>query len=154
MEIFYAQKKLGKKNKHDADHTSAIASHTTFSHHFLPENAAGTYVEGTTEVTYYYVEKQIPLTVHHYIEGTTDKVPLKAGGTASDVTGSGKEGESYTTSAIANDKLSDEYELVEIPSNANGTYSGNEVIVTYYYKKVERKVNLVKYKEDAIYMYG
>lgn len=34
MEIFYAQKKLGKKNKHDADHTSALAAHTTFSHHF------------------------------------------------------------------------------------------------------------------------
>ena len=117
--------------------------------YILPTNASGTYKEGTTEVTYYYVEKKIPLTVHHYIEGTTDKVPLKAGGTASDVTGSGKEGESYTTSAIANDKLSDEYELVEPPSNANGTYSGNEVIVTYYYKKVERKVNLVKYKEDG-----
>ena len=115
----------------------------------LPANASGTYKEGTTEVTYYYVEKNIPLTVHHYIEGTTDKVPLKAGGTASDVTGSGKEGESYTTSAIANDKLSDEYELIETPSNANGTYSGNEVIVTYYYKKVERKVNLIKYKEDG-----
>ena len=41
MEIFYAQKKLGKKNKHDADHTSALAAHTTFPHHFLPENAAG-----------------------------------------------------------------------------------------------------------------
>ena len=115
----------------------------------LPANAVGKYKTGTTEVTYYYVEKQIPLTVHHYIEGTTDKVPLKAGGTASDVTGSGKEGESYTTSAIADDKLSDEYELVEIPSNASGTYSGNEVVVTYYYKKVARDVNLVKYKEDG-----
>ena len=115
----------------------------------LPVNASGTYKEGTTEVTYYYVEKNIPLTVHHYVEGTTDKVPLKAGGTASDVTGRGKEGESYTTSAIADNKLSDEYELVETPSNANGTYSGNEVIVTYYYKKVERKVNLIKYKEDG-----
>ena len=115
----------------------------------LPANAVGKYKTGTTEVTYYYVEKQIPLTVHHYIEGTTDKVPLKAGGTASDVTGNGKEGESYTTSAIADDKLSDEYELVEIPSNASGTYSGNEVVVTYYYKKVARDVNLVKYKEDG-----
>ena len=115
----------------------------------LPANATGTYKTGTTEVTYYYVEKQIPLTVHHYLEGTTDKVPLKAGGTADDVTGSGKEGESYTTSAISNDKLSDEYELVEVPANASGTYSGNEVIVTYYYKKVERKVNLIKYKEDG-----
>ena len=114
----------------------------------LPANAVGKYKTGTTEVTYYYVEKTIPLTVHHYIEGTTDKVPLKAGGTADDVTGSGKEGESYTTSAISNDKLSDEYELVEVPANASGAYSGNEVIVTYYYKKVERKVNLIKYKED------
>ena len=115
----------------------------------LPANAVGKYKTGTTEVTYYYVEKQIPLTVHHYVEETTDKVPLKNGGTADDVTGSGKEGESYTTSAIANDKLSDEYELVETPSNANGTYSGNEVVVTYYYKKVARDVNLVKYKEDG-----
>ena len=115
----------------------------------LPANAVGKYKTGTTEVTYYYVEKQIPLTVHHYIEGTTGKVPLKAGGTASDVTGSGKEGESYTTSAIADDKLSDEYELVEIPSNANGTYSGNEVVVTYYYKKVSREINLVKYQQDG-----
>ena len=115
----------------------------------LPANATGTYKTGTTEVTYYYVEKQIPLTVHHYIEGTTDKVPLKVGGTADDVTGSGKEGESYTTSAIEDSKLSDEYELVEIPSNASGTYSGNEIVVTYYYKKVSREVNLVKYKEDG-----
>ena len=115
----------------------------------LPTNAVGKYKTGTTEVIYYYVGKTIPLTVHHYIEGTTDRVPLKAGGTASDVTGSGKEGESYTTSAIEDGKLSDEYELVETPSNANGTYTGNEVVVTYYYKKVARDVNLVKYKEDG-----
>ena len=117
--------------------------------YILPSNAVGTYKTGTTEVTYYYVEKQIPLTVHHYIEGTTNKVPLKAGGTADDVTGGGKEGESYTTSAIADDKLSNEYELVEAPSNASGTYSGNEVVVTYYYKKVSREINLVKYQQDG-----
>ena len=116
----------------------------------LPVNAVGTYKSGVTEITYYYVEKSIPLTVHHYIEGTTENVPLKAGGTASDVTGSGKEGETYTTSAIADDVLSDEYELVETPSNANGTYSGSEVVVNYYYKKVSRDVNLVKYKEDGV----
>ena len=116
----------------------------------LPVNAVGTYKSGVTEVTYYYVEKSIPLTVHHYIEGTTENVPLKAGGTVSDVTGSGKEGESYTTSAIADEILSDEYELVETPSNANGTYSGSEIVVTYYYKKVARDVNLVKYKEDGV----
>ena len=117
--------------------------------YILPANAVGTYKDGVIEVTYYYVQKQIPLTVHHYIEGTTTKVPLKSGGTADDVTGSGTEGEKYTTSAVADSLLSDEYELVETPSNANGTYSGNEVIVTYYYKKVSRDVNLVKYKEDG-----
>ena len=117
--------------------------------YILPANAVGTYKDGVIEVTYYYVQKQIPLTVHHYIEGTTTKVPLKSGGTADDVTGSGTEGEKYTTSAVGDSLLSDEYELVETPSNANGTYSGNEVIVTYYYKKVSRDVNLVKYKEDG-----
>ena len=117
--------------------------------HVLPENAVGTYKTGTTEVTYYYVEKKIPLTVHHYIEGTTEKVPLKAGDTANDITESGNEGENYTTSAIADEELSDEYELVEVPSNASGTYSGDEVIITYYYKKVSRDVNLIKYQEDG-----
>ena len=51
----------------------------------LPDNAVGTYKTGITEVTYYYVEKKIPLTVHHYIEGTTEKVPLKDGNIAEDV---------------------------------------------------------------------
>ena len=115
----------------------------------LPANAVGKYKTGTTEVTYYYVEKDIPLTVHHYIEGTTENVPLKNGGTADDVTGSGKEGESYTTSAIEDSELSDEYELVDMPLNASGTYTGSEIVVTYYYKKVARDVNLVKYKEDG-----
>ena len=115
----------------------------------LPDNAVGTYKTGRTEVTYYYVEKKIPLTVHHYIEGTTEKVPLKDGNIAEDVNESGKEGETYTTSAVPDEALSDEYELIETPLNANGTYSGNEVIVTYYYKKVSRDVNLIKYQEDG-----
>ena len=116
----------------------------------LPDNAVGTYAEEPTEVTYYYVEKKIPLTVHHYIEGTATQVPLKDGSLAEDVTNSGLEGEEYTTASIADENLSDEYELVETPANANGTYSGAEVIVTYYYKKVLRAVNLVKYQQDGI----
>ena len=116
----------------------------------LPENATGTYAQTPTEVTYYYVEKKIPLTVHHYIEGTTTQVPLKTGGTAGEQVDSGKEGEAYTTLPISDENLSDEYELVETPSNANGTYSGDEVIVTYYYKKVSRDVNLIKYQEDGV----
>ena len=115
----------------------------------LPENATGVFAPGVTEVIYYYEQKEIPLTVHHYIEGTTEKVPLKDGGVAEDVTDSGKEGENYQTSAIEDDKLSDDYEIVETPSNSTGTYSGEEVVVTYYYKKVERKVVINKYDEDG-----
>ena len=115
----------------------------------LPSNAIGTYSDDTTEVTYYYVEKEIPLTVHHYIEGTTTQVPLKTGEKAKDQLSKGKEGESYTTTPIADENLSDEYELLSTPDNATGTYGGNEIIVTYYYKKVERKVTLQKYKNDG-----
>ena len=115
----------------------------------LPENATGTYSQTPTEVTYYYVEKEIPLTVHHYIEGTATQVPLKDGSLAEDRVDSGLEGESYTTLPILDEELSEEYELAETPANANGTYSGNEVIVTYYYKKVSRTVNLIKYQQDG-----
>ena len=115
----------------------------------VPSNASGKYSSEIIEVIYYYVEKEIPLTVHHYIEGTEEKVPLKDGGVAEDVTGSGKEGESYTTSAVDDNYLSDDYELVEVPENSTGTYSGKEVVVTYYYKKVEREVLINKYSEDG-----
>ena len=115
----------------------------------IPENATGIYTPGTQEVKYYYEEKEIPLTVHHYIEGTTEKVPLKEGGVAEDQEESGKEGENYETSEIADSLLSDDYELVEKPENASGTYSGEEVIVIYYYKRTERQVILTKYDEDG-----
>ena len=115
----------------------------------IPENATGTFTPGVTEVIYYYEEKEIPLTVHHYIEGTEEKVPLKDDGVAEDVTDSGKEGEEYHTSAIDDSLLSDDYELVETPENSTGTYSGEEVVVTYYYNRVERDVVINKYSEDG-----
>ena len=115
----------------------------------VPENATGTFTPGVTEVIYYYEEKEIPLTVHHYIEGTEEKVPLKDG-VAEDEKYNGKEGEEYHTSAIDDSLLSDDYELLEIPEKASGTYSGEEVVVTYYYKKVERQVIINKYSEDEI----
>ena len=110
----------------------------------IPEKATGIYESGTIEITYYYEEKEIPLTVHHYIEGTATAVPLKDGSEAEDVTDSGKEGTTYQTNEIEDSLLSDAYEISEIPENAEGTYTGEEVIVTYYYKLVERPVTIVK----------
>ena len=120
----------------------------------IPKNATGTYESGTIEITYYYEEKGIPLTVHHYIEGTETPVPLKDGGVAEDVLDNGKEGEEYTTTAISNDILSDSYELVKIPENSKGTYEGEEVVVTYYYKTVERPLTIVKTGENGELLEG
>ena len=114
----------------------------------IPNNATGTYDSKTIEVKYYYEEKDIPLTVHHYIEGTTTPVPLKDGSVAEDVTNSGKEGTTYQTNEIEDSLLSDAYEISEIPENAEGTYAGEEIIVTYYYKPVEREVTIVKTGEE------
>ena len=113
----------------------------------IPANATGKFQTTQQEVKYYYEEKEIPLTVHHYIEGTTQNVPLKTG-TAQDEQKSGKENEEYTTESISNEQLSDKYELVEIPQNANGYYTGDEVIVTYYYKLVTRPLTIIKTGEE------
>ena len=102
-----------------------------------PADASGIYTYEDIEVTYYYEEKDIPLTVHHYIQGTTQEVELADGKTAQDETYEGKQGEPYTTSAISPEKLNPKYELVETPVNFEGTYEGEEIIVTYYYKVKE-----------------
>ena len=115
----------------------------------IPNNSIGTYQNENQEVIYYYVPKAIPLTVHHYIEGTENKVPLKNGNVAEDVISNGQENQNYTTSAISNELLADDYELVTTPENANGKYQYDEVEVTYYYKKVLRSMNLIKYAEDG-----
>ena len=114
----------------------------------LPENASGIFTQEDIIVKYYYVEKQIPLTVHHYIENTTNNVPLENGSFAEDERYFGDNGTNYITNPISNDVLSREYELVELPNNKDGVYSGEEVIVTYYYKKVER--NIVIQKSELI----
>ena len=100
----------------------------------IPVNATGTYKSGIQEVTYYYEEKDIPLIVHHYIEGTETPVLLKNGEQAKDEKYEGKENEEYTTNAISQEELNEKYELVEVPSNATGVYTPTEIVVTYYYR--------------------
>lgn len=115
----------------------------------VPENASGKYTTENIEVIYEYVRKQIPLTVHHYIQGTTRKVPLSNGTEAQDLRQIGQQGDNYTTSAITENELSAEYELAQIPTNHSGIYEGSEINVIYFYKKVERNVTLTKYQEDG-----
>ncbi len=112
----------------------------------IPDNSTGKFKLGEDqEVIYYYVEKKTPLIVHHYIQGTAVGVPLADGTSAKDERFSGKEGEEYTTDALTAEELSEEYELVEAPANSTGTYGKDEIVVTYYYKKIGKNVSIFKY---------
>ena len=82
-------------------------------------------------VNYYYRLKTANLTVHHYIEGTTTKVPSKYGGEVQDQTTSGPIGNPYITNPT--DELTPRYELVEIPENSTGVYTEEEIIVNYFW---------------------
>ena len=115
----------------------------------LPINQIGTYTYDDIEVIYYYVQKKVPLTVNHFIEGTNVGVPLKDGNVAESIITYGEENESYNTEAISNDLLDDRYELVAIPENSTGIYSGNEIIVNYYYKELTRELIINKYDENG-----
>ena len=83
-------------------------------------------------------QKELELTVHHYIEGTTTKL-------ADDVVTTQKYTTSYTTEPATVNK---NYELIEIPKNASGEISG-DVIVTYYYKLKEATLTVNHYIEGT-----
>ena len=106
--------------------------------YIIPGNAIGEFTFVPQEVIYYYEEKEILLTVHHYLEGTILNVPLADGSYAEDEYYSGKEGEEYTTNSLEN--ILDRYELVERPENADGIYEADEIVVTYYYKEKVLKI--------------
>ena len=114
--------------------------------YIFPENKTGEYTYEDQIVTYYYVKKQIPLVVHHYIEGTLIPVPLADGENAEDVTSKGDEGKEYETTALTQEELDEKYELVEVPGNSTGVYTSPETEVIYYYRikkfSVKTSVNL------------
>ena len=87
---------------------------------------------GENVINLYYTKKDTNVLVHHYKEGTTEKVPSKNGGEVEDEVIAGKVGESYSTNASSN--IAQNYELVAEPSNKNGTMTESQIVVTYYYR--------------------
>ena len=100
----------------------------------LPANAEGTMGEEVVTVNYYYIKKAV-LEVN-YLDVLTNE-PL----TEQVVDATKHEGDEYTTEQ----KSFDNYDLVEVPSNATGTMkvetdeegniTNNKTVVTYYYSK-------------------
>lgn len=121
--------------------------------YYIPKNHAGTYISGEKQVVnYYYKEKTYTLTVHHYIEGTEEKVPLK-GATSGEVvedelTEGLKKGEEYKTTKAPEDKIDYSiYELVTTPKNNEGTIA-EDTIVIYYYKIKTQDIRITKVAEE------
>ncbi len=110
----------------------------------LPYNKSGDFEADIQQVTYLYIEKKVPLIVHHYLEGTETHVEKADGSLAEDMMAWETAGTSYTTEPLkpyndeteqnANKKLAEKYELTKTPINAEGTYKYPKVEVTYEYK--------------------
>ncbi len=109
----------------------------------IPDKASGFFTEDEIVVTYYYVDKRVPLTVHHYIIGTDEPVPLAGDEqVAQDRHSKGKVGESYTTYKLEYEAtehedqiLSPNYEFAEVEGEISGKYERPEIEVTYFYKE-------------------
>ena len=110
----------------------------------LPNNASGEFTEDVQEVIYYYKPAPVKFIVHHYLEGTQEIVP---GSEVYQINEERERGTEYTTSPLEN--LDPKYELVATPSNASGTLTENEIVVTYYYKIKERPFTIVKIGDDG-----
>ena len=98
-----------------------------------PDNSNGKISsEIPVTVRYIYKLKDAKVTVHHYIDGTTDKVPNNEGGVNEDQVINGKVDDAYNTAAITT--IPANYKVVNTPANAAGTMTVDPIEVTYFYK--------------------
>ena len=104
-----------------------------------PSNATGTIKDDAIVVNYYYRLKEAKLTVHHYIEGTTDKLADSEVSTI-------YWGDTYQT--LKSSEVSTNYELVSTPTNATGTVSG-DITVIYYYRLKTATITVYHYIEGT-----
>ena len=98
-----------------------------------PDNSNGK-ISSETPVTvrYIYKLKDAKVTVHHYIEGTTDKVPNNEGGVNEDQVINGRVDDAYNTAATTT--IPANYKVANAPVNAAGTMTVDPIEVTYFYK--------------------
>ena len=79
------------------------------------------------------VEIPTQITVHHYIENSTTKIPSKVyGQVVEDEIQEGYVGQSYTTSASGN--VQENYQVVSNSGNVTGTMTRTPIEVIYYYR--------------------
>ena len=104
-----------------------------------PKNQKGTMTEDEITVIYYYRKKVTQVIVHYYEENTTKKL-------SEDVTINGRVDDKYTTISATDVPI--KYELIETPSNANGSMAESTIEVIYYYRVKDAVVH-VRYLEKG-----
>ena len=98
-----------------------------------PDNSNGKISSETpVKVRYIYKLKDAKVTVHHYIEGTTDKVPNNDGGVNEDQVIDGRVDDVYNTTSITT--IPANYIVSNVPVNEAGTMTVDPIEVTYFYK--------------------
>ena len=107
----------------------------------VPANANGTFTVAPITVNYIYKRKDAgTVTVEHIDEN--GNVPLE---TPEVMDGSEKLGLPYTTSA----KSFDNFDLLSVPANANGTFTSTDQTVTYVYRRKDAGNVIAHYKDTA-----
>ena len=101
------------------------ANHTVILNKFIN-------MQEDKEVIVTFKDVRTSVLVHHYKEGTSEKL-------SEDVTINGEIGDKYTTE-VAND-IPQNYEVVSTPSNASGNMVASQTVVTYYYRLKTPTVN-------------
>ena len=101
------------------------ANHTVILNKFIN-------MQEDKEVIVTFKDVRTSVLVHHYKEGTSEKL-------SEDVTINGEIGDKYTTQ-VASD-IPQNYEVVNTPSNASGNMVASQTVVTYYYRLKTPTVN-------------
>lgn len=130
--------------------TNYTTSAKTFDDYNLvttPANATGSYVRGTTLVTYVYEHKKGSVVEHYYIEGTT--TPLKADET---IVSNVDTGTDYQANDPENQIVLDNgktYQLVTTADNLSGQVVEGTTELTNYYQEVLASVVVHYVDEDG-----
>ena len=113
-----------------------------------PSNSTGTCNQETIDVKYYYRKKKTTINVYHYLEGTTNPVPLNDGTNAKNPYKEIKDyGDKYNIKPLSN--VDSKYEPVGKPTNSDGTCNSATIDVVYYYRRKRSTINVYYYIEGT-----
>ena len=107
-------------------YTTSPESYADFEVSSVPANANGTFASGAQTVTYLYKRKQSGGVRVNYLDNHGNSIE-----TPDNITGSDNVGLPYTTSP----KTIPYYDLITVPTNANGVFSVAPITVDYIYKR-------------------